>query len=360
MAILVQSNKKPSVSYPEQTGSIVTFNSQYAGLPLKSCKVNIPVTQEGTGDPSPDNVRNFVGVDSLDFSATGKNLFSYDLTIRDGYWANGFVGTNAIVPKESAVTWQYIRVYVEGLSSITLSGFDNQSGTNCAWLSSENPNDIISEFNSSNKNGIKTVPSGTKYLCLVIYSIKNNSTTHPNAQLEIGNTATAFEPFGSFTTINLGGTYYGGEYDARTGVLTVTHGVVDLGARAWYRNNDGYFFCEGMPIIKTGYANHTPAPMMCENLKTVAFYISSKGGYFEDQDKAIAYGYKAGDRIYAHNTDYTNVSDFTNSMNGIKLVYELATPEVINLGGMEISTLQGENNLFASTGETTAQYIKIG
>jgi hypothetical protein len=35
-------------------------------------------------------------------------------------------------------------------------------------------------------------------------------------------------------------------------------------------------------------------------------------------------------------------------------------PEVINIGGMNIETLQGENNLFASTGETTASYIKIG
>ena len=30
-----------------------------------------------------------------------------------------------------------------------------------------------------------------------------------------------------------------------------------------------------------------------------------------------------------------------------------------DLGGIDISTLQGENNLFASTGDTTAQYIKI-
>lgn len=45
----------------EQTGKIITFDSPFAGLPLKSCKVNIPVTQEGTGDPSLSNVRNFVG-----------------------------------------------------------------------------------------------------------------------------------------------------------------------------------------------------------------------------------------------------------------------------------------------------------
>lgn len=35
-------------------------------------------------------------------------------------------------------------------------------------------------------------------------------------------------------------------------------------------------------------------------------------------------------------------------------------PEVINLGGVNISLLQGENNIFADTGDTTLQYIKIG
>jgi hypothetical protein len=191
----------------EQTGKIVTFDSPFAGLPLKAHKVAISSQS---------------GISAINIGATGKNLFSYNLTIRDGYWANGFFGTNVIVPKENAGGWQYIRVCVEGLSSVTLSGFDTTGGTNCAWLSSENPNDIISEFNSSNKNRTKTVPSGAKYLCLVIFSIKNNSTTYPNAQIEIGDTATAFEPFGTYTTIQIGSTVNEATYNARTGVMEVT------------------------------------------------------------------------------------------------------------------------------------------
>ena len=66
---------------------------------------------------------------------------------------------------------------------------------------------------------------------------------------------------------------------------------------------------------------------------------------------------------YKVNSDlYPTVADFKNflSQNNLQLWYPLATPEVINLGGMDISTLNGQNNLFASTGDTTAQYIKIG
>lgn len=299
MAILVQSNKKPSVSYPEQTGSIVTFNSQYAGLPLKSHKIALTATQSGSGTPSPDNVRTINGYNDIGVYATGKNLFSYDLTIRDGYWTyESFVGSNAIVPKENADTWQYIRIYVEGLSSVTLSGFDNQGGTLCAWLSSENVNDVISRFNSANKNGTKTVPNGAKYLCLTNYSIKDKITTYPNAQLEIGDTATAIEPFGTYTTINLGGTYYGGEYDARTGVFTVTHGYI-----ASYN----------------GETINEP-------------WISSMDEYVEGGTPSI----------------------------GAQVVYLLATPQTIQLPPCPIETLQGINNIWADTGDTTVQYIKIG
>jgi hypothetical protein len=44
--------------------------------------------------------------------------------------------------------------------------------------------------------------------------------------------------------------------------------------------------------------------------------------------------------------------------NNLRIFFKLAEPEVINIGGMNIETLQGENNLFASTGDTTVQYFK--
>jgi hypothetical protein len=184
--------------YPteQESGAIAHFTDGADNTPVKSLECAI-----GSD-----------GFSQADITVCGKNLFSYDLPIRNGYWSNdAFVGDNAIIPKESAVTWQYIRVYVEGLSSITLSGFDNQGGTNCAWLSSENVNDVISRFNSLSKNGIKTVPSGAKYLCLTIYNIKDKPTTYPNAQLEVGNQATTFEAYnGNTYTISFGSTFNDG------------------------------------------------------------------------------------------------------------------------------------------------------
>jgi hypothetical protein len=217
MAILVQSNKKPSVSYPEQTGAIITFNSQYAGLPLKSCKVNIPITQEGTGDPSPDNVRNFVGIFSLDFTA------------------------NSVV-----------------------------------------------------------------------------------------------------RTFQFGQTIYAGELDILAGTFTATHKLIDLSSLNYNTASWG--------------AYRTQAPSDCIVLLSSSSSDSYASIYIYTTQRELKND-MPNNHIALQGANIYIVSDSTPTG---YLLYELATPEVINLGGMNIETLQGENNLFASTGDTTAQYIKIG
>ena len=56
------------------TGSIVTFNTPFA-KPLRSLKAEFMPVQEGTGDPSPDNVRPIAGWTGTKISHTGANLF---------------------------------------------------------------------------------------------------------------------------------------------------------------------------------------------------------------------------------------------------------------------------------------------
>lgn len=63
------------------TGNPVTFTTNVA-RPLKACSVNIPIMQEGSGDPSPDNVRNFIGFNSFDFTANQRSkTFNFGQTV---------------------------------------------------------------------------------------------------------------------------------------------------------------------------------------------------------------------------------------------------------------------------------------
>ena len=81
---MIKSCKKPPVYFESTTGS---FYSQYAGLPLKSCRVDLPVNQSGSGTPSPTNIRDFIPYTSLDFTANGTvKTFTFGQNVYIGYF----------------------------------------------------------------------------------------------------------------------------------------------------------------------------------------------------------------------------------------------------------------------------------
>lgn len=251
MAILVQSNKKPSVSFPSQTGSIVTFNSQYAGLPLKSCVVDF---------------EDETGINSLEFSATGKNLCP-PVTIGKDYNSNtgkDKTGTGVASSVKFSIDKDKIYVFTKNCDvNFQLLAWDAQDNYVGRTSGSNTSTRVFSKSAFTSGDGTKDFDSIAK-IAIKFYQLDNQSiddVTDAEYQVEVGDTATTYEPFGAAKLFSFGKTIQDGSLNVLTGELT---------------NNDT-----------------TP-------------------------------------------------------------------PEVINLGGMEIATLQGENNLFASTGDTTVQNIKIG
>ena len=55
------------------TGEIATFETEMKA-PLKECKVSFEPIQEGSGDPSPDNVRPIIGYNRIRLRKAGKNI----------------------------------------------------------------------------------------------------------------------------------------------------------------------------------------------------------------------------------------------------------------------------------------------
>jgi hypothetical protein len=67
---MIHSCQKPPVYFPTVTGAICSFNSQYAGLPLKSCVVSFDEQS---------------AISSLDFTANGTTrTFTFDEAITTG------------------------------------------------------------------------------------------------------------------------------------------------------------------------------------------------------------------------------------------------------------------------------------
>lgn len=195
------------------TGTVVSFNTALT-TPLKDCECDIPYSSNG-----------YTGIT---VTKCGKNLFSFNLTIHNGYWSSSaYVGDDAILSLDQATGWDNIRIPVNEGDTITISGMQAQSGVYSAFLGSDDPSDVISRFLNATSNSTKMVPSGSKYLALCAYNMKLNAANYPNAQVEVGSSATAYAAYSS-TTYSVSwqeeaGTIYGGSIDLTTGVLTSTY-----------------------------------------------------------------------------------------------------------------------------------------
>ncbi len=81
-----RTNKTPVLQEKTASGSVASFNCAL-NKPLVACTTEFMCTQEGSGDPSPSNVRNIVGVDDITLTING-NTVVIDL---DGTRYGGYV-----------------------------------------------------------------------------------------------------------------------------------------------------------------------------------------------------------------------------------------------------------------------------
>lgn len=193
-----------------------------AGYPL-GCKVSWEPTQEGSGDPSPDNVRPIKGRDSVTVKVTGKNLFNVngelissggrftvsnnaitftDYAGRDDYfpfaaWVNVTANTDYIVTF-SATSIKDLYIYTDKLYGNLIKKLS----------------DAASGYKFNSRNNTK--------LLIGFYSRKEfrigDNETVTGVQVEKGSTPTTYTPYtGQTATLTLPRTIYGGTVDAVTG-----------------------------------------------------------------------------------------------------------------------------------------------
>ena len=346
-----ESFKIPSATYPTLTGSIVTFNAQYA-LPLKSHTVALTATQSGSGTPSPSSPLPISGWDAINIGATGKNILNpsdmppFANQTPTAMWGTNFnTFTNFI--KSLPIGYRY---YISLDYEITqLSTGTNKSygflfqGLSSSHMRSDYDDRYVGQvIHFETYFDMADTFAGPAYW----YSA-NDTVLIKNLQIEVGSSATAYEPYnGTYTTIQLGDTIYGGEYDARSGVFIATHKGVDLGSLTW---------TSGTPhIFTTNISDKGKGSNMLSSSYKVVYKISSNLLNYEISGLSVA------GVVNVRNDDYSDANIFKTDMSGQKLVYELATPQTIQLPPCPIDTLEGVNNIWADTGDTTLQYPKFG
>ena len=270
--------------YKHAEGSVISIDDGKLNEPLKACTVDINPVQSGSGTPSPSNIRPISGWTEANVTRCGKNLCNigsasftkykqYPLLLPSGTYTL----SSAITSTDTDGNDCYFGIYDASGSLLIRTMLTRNDRTSYTFTLSSNSSYITlyAGHNSSQSVG--------------------DDATWANIQIEVGSTATTYEPYNGQTyTISLNGTRYGGSLDVTSGVLTVTDGYI--------ASYDG----ETLPST-----------------------------WISDRD------------VYAEGTTPTT---------GAEVVYKLATPTEVSLTPTEITTLYGNNVIYADSGDMAITY----
>ena len=202
--------------------AIASFNDG-EDIVMPSLKVAIEPVQEGSGDPSPTNIRPISGWDEVDVTRCGKNLFDRD-SIRRGVYTKQD-GTTQSGSDTTNFSSQFIKVKPNTIYSITMFGESYENGSLFGVYYDENKNGLNQFTNIlrlvSNESKTFTTPSNAYYIVFTGYRGAGIDIFTTANTMVCEGTPTAYEPYNGQTyTIDLGGTRYGGEVDVVNGIVT--------------------------------------------------------------------------------------------------------------------------------------------
>ncbi len=307
-----------------------------ANYPAESVVTILEPMQEGSGDPSPDNVRPITGYTGVELTRTGKNLVE-KAYVSPLSW-NGLTITEN-VDGSIKITGKATHTVAKGLYTLSLqiesTYLFHTGGTdkaNYLMVRRDGNPGIINEgqftvrANSTYDVAIRTVANAEIDMTLFpVVSLLTNTETHsitfPQAQSPV----------------------YGGEVDWTNGVLRVTKWK-DILFNSWKRNSAKAYY---------SYVSHTATPNQLSNLqvisdKAVTAVSSSSIGIFINPTGAARLNTNK-----AYDTANEMIADYGGS---IEVVYELAEPIEIPLTSEVITLLKGDNNIWTDSGTSEIEY----
>ena len=331
----------------ESAGAIASFTDGADNIPMKNVLVHIEPVQEGSGDPSPDNVRPITGWTACEMTRCGKNLLNasdYENVTRNtlnaelsqkiqdviAKGANVFtISGNTAAVQVDGNSISFIIEYADGILDTTViyRGSENSSGALTGdWNVSTNPQKSIKYVRFGGNTG-------------------SAQCTLTNLQIELGSTATDYEPYHAdtydITFPTEAGTVYGGTLDVTSGELVVDRAMVDLASLTWELRSSGLYRSTEIPDIKTVDKQNVRVNGIAEK------YIVDSYTRAKDNLSAFYLGMDSNNKRVFVSGGSSGSGSF---------VYELATPITYTLTPQEITSLLGANNLWADTGDSEISY----
>lgn len=308
---------------------------------VKSLVVAIEPIQSGSGEPSPSNNRPIYGHQTEIINRRGANMFSGEMELGSIDDTTGEEVPDNTCLRNKALYTINVR---GGVPFYGVAPFDYNG---IKYYFYDRFGNFISCSGWQSK-GVYTPPNDAVIVRIVLSS--DYGTTYNNdISINYPSTITTYQSFSGhayFILLTDGTnplTVYGGKLDVVNGVLTVDRAYVDLGTLSWFTQGNPNTFQAVISDMLTPSNN-----IMCSHYPTTP--ASTSAGNMPD--KSIkTYGNSSAKYIIVKDSSYSDVATFKTAMNGVQLVYELATPQTIQLSPTIIKSLQGGNNFFASTGE---------
>ena len=193
----------------------------------------------------------------------------------------------------------------------------------------------------------KTITVGNDATYLVVYITNRTYDDTPlqtvldSLQIELGDTATSYEPYSSDNT------FYGGYIDPVAGEIVETYKKIFLKEKSWYRYTSNQFASNIGKVL-------TSASLFCDSLP-----ISTTNGY-PTVDKSIGFysnGQSYCNIVFIRYNDSDNAQDFTDWLNGLEhdpyIVYEYNTPIHIPIPAEDLKAFLDHNNFWSDANDIT-------
>ena len=337
------------------SGDIASITDGQSVVPVKSLKVTLEPIQSGSGTPSPDNVRPISGHTEVDTEVRGKNLLDPQ-TIVEGAFINpsGQEVTHASKAHSGIIK-------VKPSTSYCLNGFGGISYYSILALDADK-NPLPNWYGGASKSApfVTTLPTTAQYVVLNFNIDQLDTIAFYESTTVDGYIAYN----GNTYTTTLGRTVYGGTIDVVTGTLTVDKVFAQLDSETVYNTAGAARVGGHWAVSITNVPNVSKAikgnssvissvspPDMIYSSGAVTGFCKSLADYpiiiLMDEDSGLD-GSATAQQINSAVNSW--VHEHTP-----QLVYELATPQTIQLTPQEVQLLLGTNNIW-SDGDVTLTY----
>lgn len=346
-------NSRISSAFIENTasGAIASFSDGADNVPVKELVFGIEAVQSGSGDSAPDNIRPITGWTGLTGGRCGKNI------LNGVYTAESIDSNGVITPSSSSRLSGFIPVTGKPmiLSAKHIEG-SSYNGIRVIVYDS-NRNFIKRSLWTTVSDGYTTASMNATYFSGVAFirvQMLVSSEEIDTLQLEYGTSRTDYEAPGTpitadWSSVVPGGIVYGGNFNPTTGVLTVTHHMIDASSLSWAQGPTSTRYRKAFNTTTGGVPDkaYGAANLICNAYTTVSVF---------GIDYSIT-GSSGSEIVTIQDPRFENdVSGFRNSLSGVLICYELASPQTYQLTQQQIATLKGTNNIWCDTGDTTVTY----